>query len=90
MKTGDAITIDLPSTPAGGYEWTLDDPNASGVAVAPPVFRPAGDGVGGGGVQSWTVHVHATGRVPLSFRYWRPWAGDSSVIDRFTVTLAVS
>jgi len=45
--------------------------------------------VGSGGVHAWTVTAQAAGRASLSFKYWRPWAGDTSVIDRFTVTLDV-
>jgi len=89
VKPGDAISLVLPSNPTSGYRWVSDDPDGDTMDVTSSGFQPSGPGVGTGGVETWTIHARAVGRARVSFRYWRPWAGESSVVERFAVTVAV-
>jgi len=90
LAPGDAIALELPGNPAAGYQWTLESPEGDTVSVAPSGFQPAGAGVGSGGVEGWTITARAGGTASLSFKNWRPWAGESSVVDRFAMTIAVA
>jgi inhibitor of cysteine peptidase len=90
LTAGDAISLELPGNPAGGYQWTLDGPVDVALSVASSGFRSSSAGVGGGGVETWKVTARAPGRISLLFKYWRPWAGESSVVDRFALTIDVA
>jgi inhibitor of cysteine peptidase len=49
----------------------------------------AGVGVGGGGQRTFTFVAQKPGSVTLQLKLWREWEGDSSVTERFGVTINV-
>jgi inhibitor of cysteine peptidase len=90
LNAGDAITIELPGNPSAGYQWALEGAADGALRVAPSGFQPAGTGVGGGGIERWVVTSRDPGQARLMFKYWRPWAGESSIVDRFVLTIDVA
>ena len=50
-------------------------------------YEPSSGAMGGGGVTTWTLSVIAAGTISIALKQWRPWEGDASVLDRFTLTV---
>jgi inhibitor of cysteine peptidase len=91
VALGDTLLLSLPETPATGYIWTLDRPDATPVKMlSSDVVRPAADRIGAPGVR--TLHLKPTqaGMVQLRLKRWRPWEGDASVVERFDLTVQVT
>jgi inhibitor of cysteine peptidase len=90
LRLGDAISLELPDNPAAGYQWAIDGREDAALTAASSEFKPSGAGVGGGGIETWTLTARAAGRTALMLKCWRPWEGESSVVDRFAVTIEVA
>jgi len=52
-------------------------------------YRTTSEGVGSAGEETWTIKAHDKGRAVPHWKYWRPWADESTVIDRFEITVEV-
>jgi inhibitor of cysteine peptidase len=89
LKVGDAIALSLPSNPTSGYRWAPDGPLGDGVTVETDKYEKESNAVGSGGMQTWIVVARRDGKSDVSFKYWRPWAGEDSVIERFGVQLHI-
>lgn len=90
MRPGDTITICLDEKPATGYRWAVEKYNEDVVVLeATDYVRPDGAALGGGGQRILTFEAKASGKVTLHLKLWRAWAGDSSIVERFAVTLDV-
>ena len=87
LHTGDAISLVLPSNAAAGYRWTCDVQENDVVAVEPAEYRSSHTAVGSAGDETWMIRPRGKGRAVLHWRYWRPWEGESSVIERFELTV---
>ena len=90
VPQGAEVLIRLEENPTTGYRWAfdLDDdavlaPQASDLASAP------GAAVGGGGSRTFTFTAGQPGTAHLQFKLWREWEGDSSIVERYGVTIAV-
>jgi inhibitor of cysteine peptidase len=80
----------LSSNSSSGYRWTFDDPPADIIEIVPGGYETSGPGFGTGGNETWTIRARKEGRAVLAAKYWRPWEGESSVIERFAITLDVA
>ncbi len=91
LRVGDRLVLRLHENASTGYRWTLDVDDARGpvLSVQALGFQAASAAVGSGGDALWLLGAQAPGSVTLRFRRWRPWEGEGSVLQRFTVTLQV-
>ena len=80
----------LPSNATAGYRWTFDDAANDIVDVVSIGYETSGSGVGSAGTETWTIHARTPGRAVVTGKYWRPWEGDSSIVERFAVTIDVA
>jgi inhibitor of cysteine peptidase len=81
-KMGDRIRLALAENPSTGYVWEFDALDESCLEVDSSDWRPAGPGVGTGGERIWTLAPRRPGRTEVRVKRWRPWAGDSSIVER--------
>ncbi len=90
VHKGDEIVIQLKENPTTGYRWAVDKTDNTVLALQNLGFSPTpGTGIGGGGTRTFTFIVKQPGTVQLQLKLWREWQGDSSIIDRYDVTLRV-
>jgi inhibitor of cysteine peptidase len=86
-RVGDTIEIRLPENASTGFRWTLAEDDSG-------VFGPCEQGgeyprrtTGSGGAAIFRLTVCAPGRETLRLKIWRHWEGESSVRQRFTVSV---
>jgi len=80
----------LPSNATAGYRWACDVEENDVVVVEPAQYRSSSSAVGSAGEETWMIRARGKGRVVLHWKYWRPFEGNSSVIERFEVTVDVA
>ncbi len=90
VQVGTEIMINLKENPTTGYRWAVDQTDdkvlplqSSNYAITP------GGGVGGGGTRTFTFITKQPGTVHLRLKQWRDFIGDSSIINRYNVTIQV-
>lgn len=88
LKVGDRFSIQLPENPTTGFQWAIN-PNQDGLLTLQKTsYIPASPQlIGSGGQKIWEFKVKKAGKTNLSLKYWRPWEGDSSIVDRYSVTV---
>lgn len=89
VKVGDSIVLQLPENPTTGYVWALDSVDSTLLETGAPAFHGGGAGVGTGGEKTWTLAARAPGRTRVALKRWRHWEGDTSIVERFAVTLDI-
>jgi inhibitor of cysteine peptidase len=88
VNVGDEIIIRLPSNPTTGYEWeiaALDEQRIT--SIASTYEAPQDGALGQGGTEVIRFRADAAGESTLALKYWRPWEGDASIEDEFSVTI---
>ena len=89
-KVGDLLSIELASNPGGaGYSWTLEPQHGALLELVESQFLKTSEATGSGGVQRLTLRALAAGDARVRLKYWRPWEGEKSVIDRFDVKVDI-
>lgn len=86
---GDTIVIQLGENATTGYTWAFNKPDASILALQNSTYTPSGTKPGQGGMREFTFLAKNPGTVHLQFKYWRSFVGDSSILDRYNVTVEV-
>jgi len=89
LKPGQQIEIDLHENASTGYRWTLETSDVRVIAVQPGEFAAKADLVGAGGRTRWTVKAVAAGTAEIRGKRWRQWEGETSVKERYLVTVQV-
>jgi inhibitor of cysteine peptidase len=90
MDIDEVIVVSLDSNATTGYEWAIDELDETVVtSLGSTYIAPANGAVGQGGIEEWTFEALDSGITTLSLKYWRPWEGDASIVDRFELMLEV-
>jgi inhibitor of cysteine peptidase len=91
VRRGDRIVIRLPENPTTGYRWVTDAVDDRIVSLMSSEFAPpAGGGVGAGGAVAMVFEARAAGEGNIGLKRWRDWEGESSVRERYTITVLVT
>lgn len=91
LHTGQMLIVSLPSNPATGYRWTLQEA-ADGLlkSLGPEVFStPRNDLVGGDGISTWRFEAQEPGQGQLLLSYQRPWEVDAEPAGLFDCRIEV-
>lgn len=89
VRKGTEVQVELEDRGTTGYRWSID-------AIDDRVLAPAGEqavaypGIGAGSHRVFRFETRGAGSSQLSLKLWRSWEGDSSVIQRFDVTVRVT
>ena len=90
VHIGDEIIINLTENPTTGYRWAIDKIDATVLLAQNPTFSSTpGGAIGSGGTRTFTFIAKQPGTVYLQLKLWREWQGDSSIIERYDVTIQV-
>jgi inhibitor of cysteine peptidase len=90
VHTGDEIVIMLPENPTTGYRWAIDQTDENMLIAQTPTFSSTpGGAIGSGGTRTFTFTAKQPGTAHLQLKLLRAWQGDSSIIDRYDVTIQV-
>ena len=89
VRVGQAVIVNLPENATTGYRWAIEhvDPRRVEVREAEPQY-PA-SAVGSGGRAQWLFLSRASGMTRITMKQWRPWEGDTSIVERFHVQLRI-
>ena len=79
------ITVRLKENPTTGYRWAVE--TAEGLEIVGDNFEKMGAGLGAGGAHIFQFRAAGTGSHRVSLRKWRDWEGESSIIERFNITI---
>ncbi|HEX9236706.1 MAG TPA: protease inhibitor I42 family protein [Actinomycetota bacterium] len=86
-RVGDDVSVRLEEIPTSGYRWELEHVDHQVLAPAGDEFIAEGAGRGAGGDRVFRFHVAKPGRTDVRLKRWRPWEGDTSVVERFEATV---
>ena len=89
VSPGDTIAISLAENPTTGYRWAIDDLDAQVVTLVSSSYATAGGGIGAGGTRTITLRAAQAGTAHPRLKLWREWEGDTSIIERFDMTIHV-
>jgi inhibitor of cysteine peptidase len=89
VAVGEAFTVRLSENPTTGYVWAVEG-MAEVLALQSTDYVtdavPNGEMmVGIGGKKSFVFVAKKVGAVTLKFKEWRPWEGDTSIVNKFDV-----
>ncbi|MFZ0243824.1 MAG: protease inhibitor I42 family protein [Desulfobacterales bacterium] len=84
VRMGDLIVVRLDENPTTGYSWGLDENLEDNVYLQNSDFtRPEKAVSGAGGQRNFTFEARKKGPADLTFKRWRQWEGDTSIVERF-------
>jgi predicted secreted protein len=99
LRQGETLKVVLSGNAGTGYSWDLErhDPSQieplgmeSRQAPGPPLPNGRSLPLAGGPQQtSFLFRMLRPGRSTLQLRYWRPWEGASSIIERFRLRVVI-
>jgi inhibitor of cysteine peptidase len=90
VPQGTEVLIRLKENPTTGYRWAIDQNDDKVLPLQSSDFsRTPGGGVGAGGGRIFTFIAGQPGTVHLQLKHWREWEGDSSITERYDVSIQV-
>lgn len=84
---GSLITVRLEENPSTGYRWAID--TKDDLEFESDHFEITKSAIGAAGERVFQFRASKVGSHRLLMKNWRAWEGDSSIIDRFSVTIFV-
>ncbi len=87
VEAQSVVTVRLDENPSTGYRWNIE--TAEGLELVGDNFERIRDTIGAGGVRIFQFRASKAGSHRLNIRKWRDWEGESSIIERFYVTIVV-
>jgi len=90
VHLGDDVALRLPENATTGYRWAVDYADANLVDVSEEQPVSTSENMGGGGEAQWSIKTRAAGATSIKLKRWRPWEGESSVVERYEITLRIS
>ena len=86
-SAGQALTIELESTPGAGVVW--QPPGApTGCTLSDAGAVPSGSGVGGSATQRFVLVCHQPGERQLRFELKRPWEAEVRAVQPVVVRVS--
>jgi inhibitor of cysteine peptidase len=91
VPLGEEIVIRIDSNITTGYEWEVAEVNQTVLTYLGSEYEaPDTSLVGAGGTQVLRFEAAAPGESTIALKYWRPFEGDSSIVDEYVVTVTVT
>jgi len=90
VQPGDEVVVRLPENPTTGYRWEIDAPRG-GVEVAQDSYdRPRDEGVGAGGMRTFTLRAGEPGQAEVRLRLARSWEDEAAQQGRLAIVVEPS
>ncbi len=90
LPVGDEVALRLPENATTGYRWAIDSADANLVDIKEGQYVSTSEKMGGGGEAQWLIKAKAPGATSIRLKRWRQWEGESSVVERYEITLRIS
>jgi inhibitor of cysteine peptidase len=90
LLVGDEVALRLPENATTGYRWAIDSADANLVDIKEGPYVSTSEKMGGGGEAQWLIKAKAPGTTSIKLKRWRQWEGESSVVERYEITLRIS
>jgi inhibitor of cysteine peptidase len=90
LHVGDEVALHLPENATTGYRWAIDSADANLVDIKEGQYVSTSEKMGGGGEAQWLIKAKAPGATSIKLKRWRQWEGESSVVERYEITLRIS
>jgi inhibitor of cysteine peptidase len=90
LPVGDEVALRLPENATTGYRWAIDSADANLVDIKEGPYVSTSEKMGGGGEAQWLIKAKAPGTTSIKLKRWRQWEGESSVVERYEITLRIS
>ena len=90
LHVGDEVALRLPENATTGYRWAIDSPDANLVDIKEGEYVSTSEKMGGGGEAQWLIKAKTPGATSIKLKRWRQWEGESSVVERYEITLGIS
>jgi inhibitor of cysteine peptidase len=90
LHVGDEVALRIPENATTGYRWAIDSADANLVDIKEGQYVSTSEKMGGGGEAQWLITAKAPGATSIKLKRWRPWEGESSVVERYEITLRIS
>jgi predicted secreted protein len=90
LPVGDEVALRLPENATTGYRWAIDSADANLVDIKEGQYVLTSEKMGGGGEAQWLIKAKAPGATSIKLKRWRQWEGESSVVERYEITLRIS
>jgi inhibitor of cysteine peptidase len=90
VPQGTEVLIRLKENPTTGYRWAIDQNDDTVLPLQSSNFSSTPSAaVGAGGTRIFTFTAKQPGTAHLQLKQWREWQGDSSISERYDVTIQV-
>ena len=90
LPVGDEVALRLQENATTGYRWAIDSADANLVDINEGPYVSTSEKMGGGGEAQWLIKAKAPGATSIKLKRWRQWEGESSVVERYEITLRIS
>ncbi|HTR12701.1 MAG TPA: protease inhibitor I42 family protein [Roseiarcus sp.] len=90
LRAGAQVALRLPENATTGYRWAIDSADANLVDIKEGQYVSTSGTMGGGGEAQWLITAKAPGTTSIKLKRWRSWEGESSVVERYEITLRIS
>jgi inhibitor of cysteine peptidase len=91
LPVGDEVALRLPEDArVTGYRWAIDSADTNLVDIKEGQYVSTSEQMGGGVEAQWLIKAKAPGATSIKLKQWRQWEGESSVIERYEITLRIS
>ena len=90
VQVRQSITIDLPENATTGFRWAPEQIDTGMLDMREAAASYGSGTIGAGGRVAWQVTAKAAGNTVIVLKKWRPWEGDSSIIQRFRLGLHIA
>lgn len=87
LKAGEVVTVRLKENATTGHRWAVE--SAGGLDLVDDHYERGGGATGSAGVRVLLFRSSSAGAHDLRLKNRREWEGDSSIIERFKVTVVV-
>ena len=91
LAVGEQLEVRLPENPTTGFSWAIEENDRRILALDNTAYTPPAVAgfIGARGQRAFTFTARQAGEVALKLKYWRVFAGDDSITERFAVTVRV-
>lgn len=90
VKIHDEIRVYLPENPTTGFEWILENHNSDILSLQKVEYEiPEPPSVGSGGQKVFYFQGEKKGTVQPQFKLCRPWLGEKSVQESYSIIIEV-
>ena len=87
LRKGETFELHLPENRTTGFRWHLQGKGEPIWTVEAEDYKPAGTGLGRGGIHSWRIKALAGGTGQIELTHARAWEAGTPSAQSFTLKI---